>query len=85
MSRSVFYVDEHNGIVLDGLKIIDIECGDYSGGCKCSVTNDRNRYDKESETIICKHYNSCLKHVLKKMPYFTLEDLKSFFELQIGR
>lgn len=76
MARSVFYADENNGIILDGLKVVDIECGDQSGGCKCSTTNDRNRYDKESKTIICKHYSSCLSHVLSKMQDYTLEDIK---------
>lgn len=85
MGKSMFYLDEHNGILLDGLKVIDIECGDFSCGCKCSVTNDRNRYDKESKTIICKHYSSCLRNVLRKMPGFMLEDLKQTMLCEIGR
>lgn len=75
-SEIYFCVDEYNGIKLDGLKIIDIKCGDCLSGCMCSVTNDRNRYDKESKTIICKHYNSCLRTVLNKMPMYMLNDLK---------
>lgn len=85
MSEYVFAPDEYNGIKMDGMKVIDIRCGVCSGGCMCSATNDRNRYDKESKTIICKYYNSCLRDVLRKMPDFMLEDIREVLLCEIGR
>lgn len=63
---------------MDGLKIIDMRFGYICGhlsGCRCS-TNDRNRYDKESKTIICEHFSNCLQHFLKNCTQETLSDIK---------
>lgn len=72
-------VDEYNKIKVKGLKVIDITVGDGYSGCRCSVTNDRNRYDKESKTIICEHYSECLKSVLNKMPKYVFDETKEIF------
>lgn len=76
--------NEFNGIELDCLKVTDIKCGDIYAGCQCSKTNDRNRYDKESGTIICKNYSSCLSSVLRHMPKHQKVDIIEMLETQIN-
>lgn len=64
--------DKYNKLKVKGLKVIDITVGNAYSRCRCSKTNDRNKYDKESNTIICEHYSECLKSVLNKMPQCVL-------------
>lgn len=77
--------DEHNKLKVKELKVIDITVGDAYSGCRCSATNDRNRYDKESRTIICEHYSECLKSVLNKMPKHVLEEIKEVFLCELKK
>lgn len=67
MNEIQYEIDNYQFICLQGLKIVDICVGSAECGCRCSTSGDRNRYDKESETIICEHYNECLKRMLKKI------------------
>ena len=59
-----FQVGEEAIIVEHG-KVIDMITGNRYAGCMCT-TQDRNRYDKESNTIICSEYGTCLKSIYKK-------------------
>lgn len=72
--------NEYNGIRIEGLKINDIKTGSAYEGCCCSRTNDRNRYDKESKTIICKNYSDCLASVIRKMSEDKRVEIKEIFE-----
>lgn len=76
--------DDNCGIELVGLKIVDIITGDGYAGCRCSTTNDRNRYDKESKTIICCNYSNCLKDVLKRLPDYKLVEIKECLKAYAG-
>lgn len=63
----VIFADEHNWIKLKGTKVIDIVVGDYRQGCRCSVSFDGGRYDKERQEILCKAKDSCCNSVLRKI------------------
>lgn len=75
---------EHR-IVLEDLKVIDMRVGDGFSGCRCS-TQDRNRYDKESKTIICENYSKCLSDIIKRMRSSPgmIEDLKEYAKVCIS-
>lgn len=67
-------------IIFDGLKVVDIVIGNRYEGCRCSVT-DRNRYDKESQTIICGNYSNCLRQVLRDMTKEEKEEVRKYIDV----
>lgn len=75
MAEILYKADDYNYIVVDGLKVKDIAIGSGYAGCRCR-TSDRNRYDKESETIICANYNRCICSILRKLSEDVKEDMK---------
>ena len=75
-------MNENQMIIFEDLKIIDIIRSDGFSGCRCSTSNDRNRYDKESKTIICPHYSSCLGNLLKHAEKHILIDIKEHVKCQ---
>lgn len=75
MAEVLYKADDYNYIVIDGFKVKDIAVGSGYAGCRCR-TSDRNRYDKESQTIICDNYNKCIGSVLRKLSEDTKEDIK---------
>lgn len=78
-------IDKYNRIRMEGLKVVDICIGSGYEGCMCSATNDRNRYDKESQTIVCKHYSDCLLAMIRKMPETMFQELCETIEDETGR
>lgn len=73
--QEIIKLDEKGSyIVIEGLKIVDICVTDGFSGCRCS-TSDRNRYDKESSTIICASYSNCLSHALRHTSKDVINDI----------
>lgn len=77
-------VPEIYGIEMYGAKVIDLQIGQYTGGCTCSTSNDRNKYDKESNTIICKNYNQCLSRVWKHLHSGMKAEIKENVLIALG-
>lgn len=75
--KEVFKIGEEE-IEVDGLKVTDLKTGNNYAGCTCSCTGDRNRYDKEAETIVCKHFTSCLAGILRKAEPHVIQDMKEY-------
>lgn len=72
------------GIEIKGAKVIDLLVNEYPGGCRCSTCNDRNKYDKESGTIICKSYNECLATVWKHLQEGQKSDITETVKMALG-
>lgn len=72
--------DNYCGLEIEGLKVVDIAVGNGYAGCRCQGGDDRNKYDKESKTIICSNYSQCLKDVLKQLPEHKRVQLKEYIK-----
>lgn len=72
------------GMTINGAKITDMYIMEYGRGCRCSTCNDRNKYDKESETIICKNYNRCFGDIWRRLQEGQKADIKEVVKMAIG-
>lgn len=77
-------IPEVYGLKIRGAKVIDLKIKCYTGDCCCSMSNDRNKYDKKSRTIICKKYNSCLAGVWVHLQEGQKADIKEVVKMALG-